>query len=95
MFNIIETTLIVVAVSACYGQVCGVYDTLAAAQSVAVFNNSAFSVSAGTCDDVFMKSRFPPMTSQLVQLEFSPNQVSSFLKILDNLKDFDSCNREY
>jgi hypothetical protein len=72
---------------ACNGQLCGVYDTSALSQSIVVFNNSHFPLIASTCEDAFIKTSYPPESSQLIDLTpqsgFGPiSQVSYSLKKL-------------
>jgi hypothetical protein len=60
----------------CSGQYCGIDDSTSALQGAALYDNTRFPVVYPSCEVAFMKSTFPPNSSQIIDLMIPPvNQL--------------------
>ena len=63
-----------VHISACKGQLCGIFDSTTSSQGIAVFNNSHFPMNYISCEDAFTMTNNPPNSSQLITI-LNPNDA--------------------
>jgi len=68
--------------SECSGQYCGIDNAASSLQGVALYDKARFPFAYSSCEEAFMKTAFPPNSSQIVELmipDFSqPLQVKDF-----------------
>jgi len=73
----------------CSGQYCGIDDSALTLQGVALYDNTRFPVTYPSCEVAFMKTTFPPNSSQIIDLmippENQPLQVFKAIKVMTDI----------